>query len=269
MKNDELNPIGIGDAGGRRPGLSDVKVALMTGTGQGIGRGCAIEMAKAGYTVSLMSPSRRSMDLAEELGGIGRSGSVLDTDDLQAMVDETMSRYGRIDAVVSNMGHGGGVPEAIKTVGFDPDFDGPLLELTDELWHESLDMYVLNVVKLARMVTPIMIEQGGGAFVNISSMNTVEPRAPYPMSMLRAALHSFTKLYADRYARHNIRMNNLMPGFCENVNLSEFALKSIPAQRPATFEEIGHACVFLASERAGYINGQNILSDGGMNRGVR
>ena len=245
------------------------KVAIMTGTGQGIGRGCAIEMAKAGYKVSLMSPSNRSIELAKSLGGIGRSGSVLDVHDLEAMVEDTMSAYGRIDAVVSNMGHGGSVPEAIKTVGFDPDFDGPLLELSDELWHESLDMYVLNVVKLARIVTPIMIKQNGGTFVNISSMNTVEPRAPYPMSMLRGALHSFAKLYGDRYARHNISMNNLMPGFCENVNLSEFARKSIPAQRPATFEEIGKACVFLASDGARYINGQSILSDGGMNRAVR
>ena len=249
--------------------MSAHKVAIMTGTGKGIGRGCAVEMAKAGYKVSLMSPSDRSIALAEELGGIGRSGSVLDDDDLRAMVEETMSQFGRIDAVVSNMGHGGEVPEAIKTVGFDPDFDGPLLELTDALWHESLDMYVLNVVKLARLVTPIMIEQGGGSFVNISSMNTVEPRAPYPMSMLRGALHGFAKLYGDRYARHNISMNNLMPGFCENVTLSDVARRSIPAQRPATFEEIGKACVFLASEDARYINGQSILSDGGMNRAVR
>lgn len=249
--------------------MSELKVALMTGTGQGIGKGCAIEMAKAGYKVSLMSPSARSKELAEDLGGIGRQGSVLDNDDLQAMIDATMEKYGRIDAVVSNMGHGGRVPEAIKTVGFDPDFDGPLLELPDELWHESLDMYVLNVVKLARAVTPIMIEQGGGSYVNISSMNTVEPRAPYPMSMLRGALHSFSKMFGDRYARHNINMNNLMPGFCENVNLSEFAQRSIPAGRAASFSEIGEVCVFLASEGARYINGQSILSDGGMNRAVR
>ena len=245
------------------------KVAIRTGTGQGIGAGCAREMANAGYKVSLMSPSNRSVELAKELGGIGRSGSVLEAEDLQQLVDDTMNEYGRIDAVVSNMGHGGGVPEAIKTVGFDPDFDGPLLELPDELWHESLDMYVLNVVKMARIVTPIMITQGGGNFVNISSMNAVEPRAPYPMSMLRGALHSFAKLFGDRYARHNICMNNLMPGFCENVNLSDFAKASIPAQRTASFAEIGKTCVFLCSEDARYINGQNILVDGGMNRAVR
>ncbi|MEM7075117.1 MAG: SDR family oxidoreductase [Pseudomonadota bacterium] len=249
--------------------MTDLKVALMTGTGQGIGRGCAIEMAKAGYTVSLMSPSARSEDLAGALGGMGRRGSVLDAADLRAMVDATMDRYGRIDAVVSNMGHGGGVPEVIATVGFDAAFDGPLLELPDTLWHDSLDMYVLSVVRLARIVTPILIEQGGGSFVNISSMNTVEPRAPYPMSMLRGALHGFAKLFGDRYARHNINMNNLMPGFCENVTLSEAARRSIPAGRPATFAEIGQACVFLASDAARYINGQSLLSDGGMNRAVR
>lgn len=249
--------------------MPDYRVAILTGTGQGIGAGCAREIAKAGYKVSLMSPSDRSVKLAEELGGIGRSGSVLEVDDLNALVASTLNEYGRIDAVVSNTGHGSGIPEEIRTVGFDAEFDGPLLELTDDLWHESLDMYVLNVVKLARIVTPIMIEQNGGAFVSISSMNAVEPRAPYPMSMLRATLHSFSKLYADRYARHNIRMNNLLPGFCENVNLSENARKSIPAQRPASSKEIGQTCVFLASEQARYINGQNILSDGGMNRAVR
>jgi len=249
--------------------MSKIKVAIVTGSGQGIGRGCAIEMAKAGYAVSLMSPSERSVELAKELGGIGRRGSVTDESDLKALVDETMAINGRIDAVVSNMGHGGGVPEAIKTVGFDPDFEGPLLDLPDSLWHESLDMYVLNVVRIARLVTPIMVGQGGGAFVNISSMNTVEPRAPYPMSMLRGALHSFSKLFGDRYARYNVRMNNLMPGFCENVNLSPFALNSIPAQRPATFSEIGQICSFLASDAAAYVNGQNILADGGMNRAVR
>ncbi len=129
--------------------MSDYRVAVMTGPGQGIGAGCAREMAKAGYKVSSMSPPERSANPAKELGGIGRRGSVLDVEDLQALVDDTIGKYGRNDAVVSNMGHGGSVPEAIKTVGFDPEFHGPLLELTDDLWHESFEMYVLNVVRLA------------------------------------------------------------------------------------------------------------------------
>ena len=249
--------------------MSHDRVAIVTGAGRGIGAACARELAAAGFAVSLMSPSERSPALADRLGGIGRRGTLLSDGDLKGLVDETLKVYGRIDAVVTNMGHGGAVPEEITTVGFDPDGAAPLLELPDALWHESLDMYVLAVVRVARLVTPVMIEQGGGAFVNISSMNALEPRAPYPMSVLRGALHGFAKLYGDRYARHGIRMNNLLPGFCENVALTAAARRSIPAQRPASFEEIGRTCVFLASEAAGYINGQNILADGGMNRAVR
>ena len=94
--------------------MPETRVAIVTGSGQGIGRGCAIEMANAGFKVSLMSPSDRSAKLATELGGIGQQGSVMDNADLKALVENTMRTYGRIDAVVTNMGHGGGVPEAIK-----------------------------------------------------------------------------------------------------------------------------------------------------------
>ncbi len=96
--------------------MSDYRVAIMTGTGQGIGAGCAREMAKAGYKVSLMSPSDRSLNLAKELGGLGRRGSVLDVDDLQALVDDTMGKYGHIDVVVSNMGHRSGPRNLDSTV---------------------------------------------------------------------------------------------------------------------------------------------------------
>ena len=249
--------------------MADDKVAIVTGSGQGIGAGCARVLAGAGFKVSLMSPSTRSVELAKELGGIGRSGSVLETEDLMALVETTRTEFGRIDAVVNNMGHGGGVPEEIKTVNYDPDFDGALLDLPDSLWHDSLDMYVLSVVRVARAVTPIMADQGKGSIVNISSMNALEPRAPYPMSMLRGTLHGFTKLYADRFASKGLRMNNLLPGYCENVNLSDNARRSIPASRPASFEEIGRVCLFLASDASSYVTGQNILADGGLNRAVR
>ena len=84
-----------------------------------------------------------------------------------------------------------------------------------------------------------------------------------------AALHGFAKLFADKYARHNVRMNNVMPGYCENVPMSDAALRSIPMGRAARFDEIGQACVFLASEASSYVTGQNLLVDGGINRAVR
>ena len=169
------------------------------------------------------------------------------------------------------MGHGSGTPPSVTaSTVFDPDSFPDPLAFPDETWHEALDMYVLTAVRMARAVTPLMVAQGGGAIVNISSMNATEPRPGYAqMSVLRATLHGFTKLFADKYARHNVRMNNVMPGYCENVAMSDAALRSIPMGRTARFDEIGRACVFLASDASSYVTGQNLLVDGGINRAVR
>jgi len=245
------------------------RIAVVTGSGQGIGAGCARSLAEAGFKVVLMSPSERSVVLAKELGGVGMRGSLLDDRDLKALIDLAQKSYGRIDAVVNNMGHGGGLPGPIEKIVYDKSFEGKLLEIDDAIWHESLDMYLLAVVRVVRLVTPIMIAQRSGSIVNISSMNALEPRPTYPMSVLRLALHGFTKLFADRYAPYGVRMNDLLPGFCENVTLSQTALDSIPMARPARMDEIGRACVFLASDASSYMTGQNILVDGGVNRGVR
>jgi NAD(P)-dependent dehydrogenase (short-subunit alcohol dehydrogenase family) len=251
--------------------MAQPRVAIITGSGQGIGAGIARSFAEAGYTVSLMSPSARSVDLATELGGIGRRGSVLEPSDLAALVEATLKAYGRIDAVVNNMGHGGGPAPSLTThTVFEPAAFPDPLGFADKEWHAALDMYVLNVVRMARLVTPVMVDQGVGALVNVSSLNATEPRPGYAqMSVLRAALHGFTKLFADKYARHNVRMNNVMPGYCENVPMSEEALRSIPMGRTASFGEIGSVCVFLASPASSYVTGQNILVDGGINRAVR
>ncbi|MFN0042167.1 MAG: SDR family oxidoreductase [Alphaproteobacteria bacterium] len=246
------------------------KIAIITGSGQGIGAGIARVFAEAGWSVSLMSPSLRSVELARELGGMGKRGSVLVDADLADLVESTRARHGRIDAVINNMGHGSGEPTVQDSTVFDPAHMTDPLDVADTTWHSALDMYVLNVVRMARAVTPIMLAQGGGSIVNISSLNATEPRPGYAqMSVLRAALHAFSKLFADKYAAANVRMNNVMPGFCENVPMSEAALRSIPMGRTARFSEIGQVCLFLASEASSYMTGQNLLADGGVNRAVR
>lgn len=251
--------------------MSETKVAIITGAGQGIGAGIAKSFAAAGYKVSLMSPSERSERLAKELGGMGRRGSVLESADLTALVDGTLKAYGRIDAVINNMGHGSGEPPAVtERTTYDPDQFHDPLDFPDEGWHQALDMYVLSVVRMARAVVPVMKEQGGGAIVNISSFTVIEPRPGYPqMSVLRAALHGFTKLFADKYGRANIRMNNVLPGYCENVTMAPSAVRSIPLGRQARFDEIGQVCLFLASDASSYMTGQNLMVDGGLTRNVR
>ncbi|MCA9975444.1 MAG: SDR family NAD(P)-dependent oxidoreductase, partial [Anaerolineales bacterium] len=178
------------------------KVAVVTAAGRGMGAAIARGLAGVGYKLALLSNSGGAEALAQELGGVGMTGSVTEPADLAKMVERAMAVYGRIDAVVNNTGH---PPK------------GALLEIPDDAWHQGLDIVLLNVVRMARLVTPIMIEQGGGAIVNISTFAAFEPCPSFPVSSsLRAALASYTKLYADQYAAQGIRMNNLLPGFIDS-----------------------------------------------------
>jgi NAD(P)-dependent dehydrogenase (short-subunit alcohol dehydrogenase family) len=186
--------------------MSHVRVAIITGAGQGIGAGVAKSFAAAGFRVSLMSPSDRSVKLARQLDGIGRQGSVLDPKDLATLIEETRAAYGRIDAVVNNMGHGSGTPPSVTaSTVFDPDSFPDPLALPDETWHEALDMYVLTAVRMARAVNT---DHGGpGRRGDRQHLLDERDRAAArlrQMSVLRAALHGFTKLFADKYARHNV-----------------------------------------------------------------
>ena len=204
--------------------------------------------------MALMSTSGKAEALGEELGGLGLTGSVTEESDLEALVSETLDRYGRVDGVVNSTGH--------------PASD-EILELTDGQWHEALDLVVLNVVRIARLVTPAMLRQGGGAIVNISTFSAFEPSPTFPLSSsLRAALAGFTKLYADRYAAEGVRMNNVLAGYVESFEIDDETRGSIPMQRQGTLEEIAKTVAFLLSEDSGYITGQNIRVDGGLTRSV-
>lgn len=256
------------------------KTAIVTASGKGIGEAIARELKARGYKLALMSTSDASIKLAKELGGIGFQGSVTEEADVKRLVDGTLERYGRIDAVVNNSGRhasimqkhgfqGRGQINAAKLT-YDPDFEtDDILELPNVVWHDILDLLVLNVVQMCRLVTEPMIRQGGGAIVNISGMESVQPRLIYPTGPVRLVLHGITKIYADRYGRHGIRMNNVLPGIIENANMDpEEIRRSVPLNRRGTLAEVAKTVAFLLSEDAGYISGQNILVDGALNRAL-
>jgi len=230
------------------------KVAIITAAGKGIGAAVARELSASGYRVSLLSSSGGALSLAQELDGIGMTGSVTAPADLAQLVESTLAHYGRIDAVVNNTGH---PPK------------GDLLDIADEDWHVGLDLLVLNVVRMARLVTPIFVRQGGGAMVNISTFAAFEPELGFPVSSsLRSALAGFTKLYADRYAAAGIRMNNVLPGYMDNYPESDANLSKIPMKRYARVQEVAQSVRFLLSDEAGYITGQNIRVDGGITHSI-
>ena len=250
---------------------SEHPVAIVTAAGRGIGAACARELARRKYRIALLSPSGSAVELAREIGGLGVTGSVLEPRDLEELVRATLDAFGRIDALVNNTGHIPGRSAGSKGPVFDPDeTDHLLLSRSDAEWHHALDMMVLNVVRMARLVTPVMERQGGGAIVNISTFAAKEPSSKFPLEpCVRMALGGFAKLYADRYGRHGIRMNNLLPGFVEHRHRPSKEMRaSVPLGRPCTLDELAKTAAFLLSADSGYITGQSILLDGGMNRGV-
>lgn len=234
--------------------MMDQKVVLVVGGGSGIGAGAAKHLAAQGWRVGILSSSGKGEALANELDGIGVTGSNQNVSDLQRLVDAAMEKWGRIDAVVSSAGHG---PK------------GPILDISDDDWHVGMDVYLMNVVRIAKLVTPIMQSQGGGSFVNISTYATFEPEALFPTSgVFRASLAAFSKLFADKYAAENIRMNNVLPGFIDSLPETEDRRVRIPMGRYGRVDEVSELIGFLASDKSSYMTGQNIRIDGGITRSV-
>jgi len=229
-------------------------VAMIVGGGSGIGADSARKMADIGYDVAVMSSSGKGEALGNSLGGIGFTGSNLVVADLEAFVAATMDRFGRIDAVINCTGHG---PK------------GDVMEISDADWHLGMDYYMLNVVRMTRLVTPIMVAQGKGSIVNISTFAAFEPDPDFPTSAIfRAALAGYTKLYSNKYAAKGIRMNNILPGFIDSLPEKADRVARIPAGRYAKVSELSETVAFMASDAASYINGQNLRVDGGLTQSV-
>ncbi len=234
--------------------MASTKVALITAGGSGMGAAAARRLVGDGMQVGILSSSGKGEALAGELGGVGVTGSNQSDDDLRRLVDLAMDKWGRVDVLVNSAGHG---PRA------------PLLELSDEDWHQGMEVYFLSAVRPTRLVTPIMQAQRSGAIINISTFAAFEPDPVFPTSgVLRAGLAAFAKLFADRYAAENIRMNNVLPGFIDSLPEKPEFRARIPMERYGRAEEVAATVAFLASEGGGYITGQNIRVDGGITRSV-
>lgn len=230
------------------------KVAVIIAGGSGMGAAAAEKLASEGFKVAILSSSGKGEALAHRLGGLGITGSNQSVEDLTKLVEATIARWGRIDVLVNSAGHG---PRA------------PILELSDDDWQRGMETYFLNVVRAARLITPLMQKQGGGSIINISSAWTFEPTDMFPTSsVFRAGLASFTKIFADTYAVDNIRMNNVLPGWIDSLPKTDERRDSVPLQRYGTSEEVAATIAFLASPGAAYITAQNIRVDGGVTRSV-
>jgi len=234
--------------------MSDKPVALIVAGGSGIGADAARTLSEKGYDVAVMSSSGKGETLGNELGGLGFTGSNLTPNDLEQFVSLSMEKFGRIDGVVNCAGHG---PK------------GSVLEISDEDWHLGMDYYLLNIIRMTRLVLPVMQKQKSGSIVNISTFAVFEPDADFPTSaVFRAALAGYTKLFTNQYAAQGIRMNNVLPGFINSLPEKEDRVARIPAGRYADVSELSETIAFLVGSGSSYIMGQNLRVDGGLTASV-
>lgn len=244
----------------------DGKVALVTGATRGIGKSIAEELARAGAKVALCSRKAEACEqtLAEfkkqGYDAIARACNVSRKEDLQALVEATIEKWGRIDIVVAN-------------AASNPHY-GPLTEITDEVFDKTFANNVKSLLWLAGMTLPGMAGRGGGCFISVGSIagliaNTVI--GAYGTS--KAANHHLVRNLAAEWGPKNVRVNAIAPGLIktefaralwEDEKRAAERIAATPLRRLGEPRDIGGIAVFLASDAAAFITGQCIVADGGV-----
>lgn len=258
------------------------KVAIVTGAGRGIGKAIALALAEAGADIAAAARTVEQIEqTAEEIRKLGRRAlavpaDVTKRDQVQNVVEQTGSQFGKIDILVNNAGMG-----ILKPITFVPGMklegwhvaDGWDTPLTEEEWHQVINTNLTSAFLFAQAVGPHMLKQKKGKFINISS-NSAELAPPYfsAYCVSKAGLSMFTRCLATEWAPFNICVNAVGPGsvltelsapVLDDPERKRFILKSIPLGRMGETREIALLVVYLASEASNFLTGQTLYIDGG------
>ena len=248
--------------------LLDGKVCLITGSGGGIGREAAVLFAREGAKVVVNDVSEdggnETVSLVQSAGGeaVFVAGDVSDDEQVRALFDRAVERYGRLDVSYHNAGimH----PDDTSPV------DTPL-----EVWERTIDINLKGVFLCCRHAIPKLIEAGGGSIINVASfvalMGAANPQIAYTAS--KGGVLSLTREIAVQYARQGIRANALCPGpvrtalldyLLQDETKRQNRLNHIPMNRFADAEDIARGALFLASDLSSYVTGTEFVVDGGI-----
>ncbi|RLD23169.1 MAG: short-chain dehydrogenase [Bacteroidetes bacterium] len=241
------------------------KVALVTGASKGIGKAIAIALGQAGAKVVISSRKQEVLDsVAEEmkLDGIEVypiAGQVGEKESMENLVELAIAKYGRIDILVNN-------------AATNPVF-GPLLETDDNAFNKIMQVNLKGIFDLAKLVQPVMVSNGGGSIINISSIGGLSPEAMLGIySVSKAALISLTKVMAKEWGPDGVRANVICPGliktkFSEALWSNEKMLHSVMRNQRldmlAEPEDIAGLALLLASDAGSFCTGGVYTADGG------
>ncbi len=255
------------------------KVALVTASSQGLGKAAAFSLAKEGVNLAICSRYEKSItdtakEIAKETGVkvFPLASDVSKNEDIDRLIESVKTEFGTIDILVNNAG---GPPA------------GEITKISDAEWEKGVNLTLMSTIRLTRSVLPMMERQKWGRVVTIVSITAKQPVDELLISStLRPGILGLSKVLANQYGKHGITINTICPGYVltqrqeelsrsrsaeKNMTMDEYLAESatnIPIGRLGKPEEIGDVIAFLASERAGYINGANILVDGGQAKGI-
>ena len=242
----------------------DDRVALVTGSTSGIGRAIAIALAQAGAKVAVHSRNAGSASQtiasieSDEGAAIEVVGDMADASTPQRIFDQAIDQFGRVDILINNAG-------TIRRA--------PAVDFSEEDWQAVIDVNLTSVFRLSQIAGRAMIENGGGRIVNIASLLSFQGGITVPAyTASKSAVAGLTKALANEWAKHNINVNAIAPGYIATKNTEALQadetrnrqiLERIPAGRWGKPEDIAGAALFLSSAASDYLNGHVLVVDGG------
>lgn len=237
------------------------RVAIVTGSGQGIGEGIARVLAAAGAKVMINDLVPEKVDeVAGDLGAAGHAADVSTAGGVEGLVEATLDAYGRIDILVNNVGMAR---------------DGYLAKMSEEAWDTVIQVNLKSQFLTCRAVAPHMMEQKYGRIINISSRAWLGGPGQANYAASKGAVISLTRTLALEMARFGITANVVAPALVDTPlfrglteEVQERLVKTIPVQRIGTPEDIGNAVLFLAADESSYVTGQTLYVCGGRSLGA-